>query len=207
MRWWIAVASALVALLVVPAALAGGDHDRSGRDGKSYDKRHDDGDRRGDWSRHDRDDDDRRDYDKRDKKHDDYDKDRDHDKDYDRGKDKDKDGDHGSYPKPQDVCPNVEGYQSTVPSMLVKDSSGNCVAPTLTVAASSVASSPPVVAAALPSVLDVRPQAVKPKAAKKVKKVKKKAKKVRAKKAKRKVKRAVRSRRAASFPRVLPFTR
>ena len=204
MKRWIAVATALVALLLVPSALAGGDDDRSDRGGsKAYAKHK--GDHDGDKGGHgykrghdDDDDDDEGDRDYRKGDRDDHDDDDDDDDD-DKGKD-----DRGHHQKPQDACPNIEGHQSVVPAILVKDARGSCIAPTVSVASVPVVQSAPAVAPALPSVVQVKPQAT-PKVKKKVKKKAKKAKRAKAKKAKRKLKRGVKS--AGRLPRVLPFTR
>ena len=112
--------------------------------------------------------------------------------------------------QPADVCPNIEGFQSSVPAGFVKDASGKCVCPPVTVTVNTVpqtvTQAVPVVSA-LPaaSVIERAVQATpkakkkaKKKAKAKAKKAKKKA-KVKAKKAKIKVKRA-------RVPRVLPFT-
>ena len=110
---------------------------------------------------------------------------------------------HNPPEQPTDVCPNIEGLQSSVPTGLVKDASGNCVAPIVTVTVTTPVPETVTLVAAAPvtsSVIAKTKVQTAPKA-KKAKKVKKKAKK-KAKKAKR----VVKAKRKAKLPRALPFT-
>lgn len=66
-------------------------------------------------------------------------------------------------PQPTDVCPNIEGMQTTVPVGLVKDSQGNCVAPTV-VATTQTAPAGEVKGAVSPSVKASAKAAAKAKA-------------------------------------------
>jgi hypothetical protein len=111
---------------------------------------------------------------------------------------------------PKDECPNIEGFQSAVPAGFVKDASGKCICPPVTVTVNTVPQAVPEavpVVAALPAASVVeRIAQVTPKAKKKVKVKAKKAKKKVKKKAKTKAKKAKKAQRAR-VPRVLPFTR
>ena len=107
---------------------------------------------------------------------------------------------------PQDVCPNIQGIQTSVPSGMVKDASGQCVTPPTTVVQQTPqvvvqqTGTPATAAPAAPVVVEkvVTTTAKKAKKAKKAKRVK----------AKRKAKRGVKGVRAGGRkPRVLPYTR
>jgi hypothetical protein len=41
--------------------------------------------------------------------------------------DGDDDDDRGPHQQPNDVCPNIEGLQTSVPAGFVKDAAGNCI--------------------------------------------------------------------------------
>jgi hypothetical protein len=106
---------------------------------------------------------------------------------------------------PQDVCPNIEGVQTSVPAGLTKDAAGNCVGTTTTV----VQSQPPtqtVVIEKLVVTIKTTPAKKVVKKAKKAKKVKhvKKAKKAKHKK---KARVQVKGVRKAFTRGVLPHTR
>jgi hypothetical protein len=106
---------------------------------------------------------------------------------------------------PQDVCPNIEGVQTSVPAGLTKDAAGNCVGTTTTV----VQSQPPTQTVVIEKLVVT----IKTTPAKKVIKKAKKAKKVKhvkkAKKAKHKKKAHVQVKgvRKAFTRGVLPHTR
>jgi hypothetical protein len=125
----------------------------------------------------------------------------------------DDDGDDDDHPRqPTDVCPNIEGLQTSVPAGFVKDTGGNCVCPPVTV---TVNTAPPVspqvvtqpAATATPAVQTtqlVTSATPKVKKVKKSKKAKKKVKRAKKVKAKHKAKRS--KRKAKVLPRGLPFT-
>jgi hypothetical protein len=231
MKRWIAVAAVLAALLLVPSAFAGGDHDGDRGESRSYqgDDRDHDGDTRdhGSWKSHgddDDDDDDDRDRDKGDR--DRHDDDGDHGDDDGEGNGRDDDGDDdggdddgdddGEPQKPTDVCPNLEGLQTSLPPYFVLDAGQCAIAQrVITITVASGTSAAPAAVAGPPSVVQVTPQAATPKVKKKITKKAKKAKNVKkvkkaerakARNAKRTARRGVKGLRA-KLPRLLPFTR
>ena len=107
---------------------------------------------------------------------------------------------------PTDVCPNIEGVQTSVPTGMVKDASENCVSPPTIVVQQTPPTivqqaTPPATTVAAGNTVVTTEQA-KPKAKKKAK-----AKKAKRVKAKRKAKRGVKGASVSRKPRVLPFTR
>jgi hypothetical protein len=163
MKRWIAVATALAALLIVPSAFAGGDHDDEWSGSRSYQRenRDHDGDKRDDGYRrhHEADDDDGDD-----RHHGKADRDDDDDRDRDEGDredgqddrgDDDGDDDRGEPETPADVCPNFEGLQTSLPPAFVLDAAGQCafVQRVVTITVASATPTPPAAAAALPSVV------------------------------------------------------
>jgi hypothetical protein len=106
---------------------------------------------------------------------------------------------------PTDVCPNIEGIQTTVPAGMSKDAAGNCITPPVV----TTVPSPPITTTTVIEKVVVEKQVIHltKKVATKAKKAKKKAvKKHKAKKHK-KVRVQVKGVRKAFKPSVLPHTR
>jgi hypothetical protein len=123
-------------------------------------------------------------------------------------------------PAQQDVCPNIEGVQTVVPSGLTKDASGNCVATTTTTTTTIVQSAPPAQTVVVEKVVVEKvvvhvtikaakkaKKAKKAHKAKKVKKAKKIVRKHKAKHAQKKARIQVKGVRKAFTSGVLPHTR
>jgi hypothetical protein len=108
---------------------------------------------------------------------------------------------------PTDVCPNIEGIQTAVPSGMSKDAAGNCITPPVVTTVPSPPTTTTIVVEKLvveQQVVHVTKKAVAK--AKKAKKAKKAVKKHKAKKHK-KVRVQVKGVRKAFKPSVLPHTR
>jgi hypothetical protein len=129
--------------------------------------------------------------------------------------DDDDDDDDGGGPQPpqqpSDVCPNIEGLQTTVPAGFVRDAAGNCICPPVTVTVNTVPQTVPQIvtqtaplAASAPVTTSVIERSTVKTSPKAKKKAKRKVKRVKKLKAKRKVKRV--KRKVKALPRVLPFT-
>ena len=106
---------------------------------------------------------------------------------------------------PTDVCPNIEGVQTSIPSGMTKDSAGNCVTTV------NLVSTPPtttvVVEKVIVNTMVVKKVVVQKAKAKKVKKAKKLKVKAKAKKKAKKAKIKVKGVSKKFTPRVLPHTR